>query len=232
MSTRIFTLVLCAISLLCASPIAQSVDLAPPKFRVPYGANKGTFEELNGIKLYTEEYGKGQPMLQIHGNGESIASMGHQIRFFADRYRVIAADSRGHGKSDMGSGRLTYEQMAEDLNALLEKRGLRSVYVLGWSDGGILGLLLAIHHPDKVGRLAIMGANLNPAGAYDWANELVAAKDKQIAEMTAKGDTSQPWARLKQDLRPARQAAQHHARAAEDGEGADTCHGRRPGRHS
>ena len=85
MSTRIFTLVLCAISLLCASPIAQSVDLAPPKFRVPYGANKGTFEELNGIKLYTEEYGKGQPMLQIHGNGESIASMGHQIRFFADR---------------------------------------------------------------------------------------------------------------------------------------------------
>ena len=198
MSTRIFTLVLSAISLLCASPIAQSVDLAPPKFRVPYGANKGTFEELNGIKLYTEEYGKGQPMLQIHGNGESIASMGHQIRFFADRYRVIAADSRGHGKSDMGSGRLTYEQMAEDLNALLEKRGLQSVYVLGWSDGGILGLLLAIHHPDKVGRLAIMGANLNPAGAYDWANQLVAAKDTQIAEMMAKGDTSQPWARLKQ----------------------------------
>jgi len=58
--------------------------------------------------------------------------------------------------------------------------------------------LLAIHHPDKVSRLAIMGANLNPAGAYDWANDLVAAKDKQIAQMIEKGDTSQPWARLKQ----------------------------------
>ena len=79
-------------------------------------------------------------MLQIHGNGESIASMGHQIQYFSNRYRVIAADSRGHGKSEMGSGRLTYEQMADDLNALLEKRGLKSVYVLGWSDGGILGL--------------------------------------------------------------------------------------------
>jgi len=153
---------------------------------------------VNGIKLYVETYGKGQTMLQIHGNGESIASMGHQIRFFSDRYRVIAADSRGHGKSEMGSGRLTYEQMAEDLNGLLERRGLKSVYVLGWSDGGILGLLLAIHHPDKVSRLAIMGANLNPAGAYDWANDLVAAKDKQIARMIEKGDTSQPWARLKQ----------------------------------
>ncbi len=123
-----------ALAPVCAA--AQGVDLAPPKYGTPYGNNKGaaTTEEVNGIKLYVETYGKGQPMLQIHGNGESIASMGHQIRFFSDRYRVIAADSRGHGKSEMGSGRLTYEQMAEDLNALLEKRGLKSVYVLGWSD--------------------------------------------------------------------------------------------------
>jgi pimeloyl-ACP methyl ester carboxylesterase len=180
---------------------AQSPDaLTAPKFGTPYGNNKsaGTFETVNGIKLYVETYGKGQPMLQIHGNGESIASMGHQIRFFAGRYRVIAADSRGHGKSELGPGRLTYEQMAEDLNALLEKRGLKSVSVLGWSDGGILGLLLAIHHPDKVGRLAIMGANLTPAGAYDWANELVADKGKQIDQMIAKGDTSKPWGLLKQ----------------------------------
>ena len=183
-----------------ASSAAQDLQLAPPKYGTPYGNNRGAgvIEDVNGIKLYVETYGKGPAMLQIHGNGESIASMGHQIRFFSDRYRVIAADSRGHGKSEMGSGRLTYEQMAEDLNGLLERRGLKSVYVLGWSDGGILGLLLAIHHPDKVSRLAVMGANLNPAGAYDWANDLVAAKDKQIARMIEKGDTSQPWARLKQ----------------------------------
>jgi pimeloyl-ACP methyl ester carboxylesterase len=183
-----------------ASSAAQDLRLAPPKYGTPYGNNRGAgvIEDVNGIKLYVETYGKGPAMLQIHGNGESIASMGHQIRFFSDRYRVIAADSRGHGKSEMGSGRLTYEQMAEDLNGLLDRRGLKSVYVLGWSDGGILGLLLAIHHPDKVSRLAIMGANLNPAGAYDWANDLVAAKDKQIARMIEKGDTSQPWARLKQ----------------------------------
>jgi pimeloyl-ACP methyl ester carboxylesterase len=198
MRLRAAAVVLLACGLPSASSTAQ--DLVPPKYRTAYGNNRGAsaVEDVNGIKLYVETYGKGQPMLQIHGNGESIAAMGHQIRFFSNRYRVIAADSRGHGRSEMGSGRLTYEQMAEDLNALLEKRGLKSVYVLGWSDGGILGLLLAIHHPDKVGRLAIMGANLNPAGAYDWALDLVAAKERQIDQMITKGDTSQPWARLEQ----------------------------------
>ena len=193
-------LVMLTYGLAPASLSAQSADVAPPRYGTPYGNNRSAsaVEDVNGIKLYVETYGKGQPMLQIHGNGESIASMGHQIRYFSDRYRVIAADSRGHGKSEMGSGRLTYEQMADDLNALLEKRGLKSVYVLGWSDGGILGLLLAIRHPDKVSRLAIMGANLNPAGAYNWALDLVTAKDKQIDQMIAKGDTSQPWPRLKQ----------------------------------
>jgi len=193
-------LVLFACGLVPVSSAAQIADLAPPRYGTPYGNNRNAsaIEEVNGIKLYVETYGNGPPMLQIHGNGESIASMAHQIQYFSNRYRVIAADSRGHGKSEMGTGRLTYEQMADDLNALLEKRGLKSVSVLGWSDGGILGLLLAIRHPDKVGRLAIMGANLNPAGAYEWALALVAAKDKQIDQMIAKGDTSQPWARLKQ----------------------------------
>ena len=108
-------------------------------------------------------------MLLIHGNGDDIAALGYQIKFFSEKYHVIAADSRGHGKSEMGPGRLAYEQMAEDANALLEKLGLKRVYVLGWSDGGIIGLLLAMNLPDKVAKLAIMGANVNPRGAYDWA---------------------------------------------------------------
>ena len=87
---------------------------------------------------------------------------------------------------------------AEDLNALLEKLKVKPVYVLGWSDGGIIGLLLAIRHPDKVGKLAIMGANLNPEGAYDWALRWAAQEDKRAAAMIAKGDTSQPWSVMRQ----------------------------------
>ena len=100
-------------------------QLTPPKLDIPYGHNSaaGKFAEVNGINLYYETYGSSRPMLQIHGNGDSIAGMGHQIKFFSTHYRVIAADSRGHGKSELGAGRLTYEQIAEDLNALLDQLG-------------------------------------------------------------------------------------------------------------
>ena len=188
---------------LLAHPIsAAESDLAPPALHVPYGNNAaaGARAEINGIKLYYETYGRGQAMLQIHGNGQGIASLSRQIAYFSPHYKVIVADSRGHGKSEMGAGRLTYEQMAEDLNALLEKLEAKPVYVLGWSDGGILGLLLAIRHPDKVGKLAIMGANLNPEGAYDWAFKWASQEDKRAAAMIAKGDTSQPWSVMRQQF--------------------------------
>jgi pimeloyl-ACP methyl ester carboxylesterase len=199
-SLRILNLVLPL--LLANATQAAELELGPPVLALPYGANAaaGAYASVHGIKLYYETYGAGQPMLQIHGNGLSISSMGHQIAFFSPHYRVIVADSRGHGKSEIGAGRLTYEQMAEDLNALLEKLKTKPVYVLGWSDGGIIGLLLAIRHPDKVGKLAIMGANLNPAGAYDWAFNWVVKEDKRAAAMIAKGDTSQPWPLIREHL--------------------------------
>ena len=181
---------------------AADLNLAPSSLAVPYGKNAaaGARADINGIKMYYETYGRGQAMLQIHGNGQSISAMGHQIAFFSLHYKVIAADSRSHGKSEMGAARLTYEQMAEDLNALLEKLSAKPVYVLGWSDGGIIGLLLAIRHPDRVGRLAIMGANLNPEGAYDWGIKWAVQEDKRAAAMLAKGDTSQPWSVMRQHL--------------------------------
>lgn len=174
----------------------------PPKLAIAYGSNAaaGATAQVNGIALYYETYGAGAPMLLIHGNGGSIATLGYQIDHFARQYRTIAADSRGHGKSGMGPGRLTYEQQAEDLNALLDRLGVKSAYVLGWSDGGILGLLLAIHHPDKVRKLAIMGANLEPEGAYPWARAWVARQNETADAMIAKGDTTQNWPVLKQYL--------------------------------
>lgn len=181
---------------------ACAAELNPPKLALPYGENApaGKFAEVNGIKLYYETYGDGAPLLMIHGNGGSIAHMGNQIQFFSPHYRVIAADSRGQGKSEMGPGRLTYEQIAEDLNALLDQLHVKSACIFGWSDGGIVGLLLAIHHPDKVGKLAIMGANLRPDGAYAWALDWVAKANQQVDAMIAKGDKTQPWAFQKQLL--------------------------------
>jgi pimeloyl-ACP methyl ester carboxylesterase len=141
-----------------------------------YGRNANTGNYLNtrGFNMYYEIYGKGEPLLLIHGNGGSMKSFLFQIPYFAKNYMVIAADSRAQGKSVDTGDSLSFEMMADDFSALLDNLHLDSCYVLGWSDGGINGLLLAIRHPEKVKKLAITGANLWPdstaiSGAdYNW----------------------------------------------------------------
>ena len=131
---------------------------------IPYGNNKvtGKYYNIRGFKMYCEVYGKGQPVLIIHGNGGSISNFVNQIPYFSKKYKVIVADSRSQGKSADKGDSLTYEMMADDYSALLDAMKIDSAYVIGWSDGGINGLLLAIRHPEKVKKLAITGANLVP----------------------------------------------------------------------
>lgn len=137
-----------------------------------YGRNAkaGKYVTIRGFRMYYETYGKGAPLLMIHGNSGSISDFLYQIPYFSKKYKVIAADSRAQGKSVDFEDSLSYEMMADDLNALLDKLHLDSCYVIGWSDGGIEGLLLAIRHPDKVKKLAVTGANLWPdtTAAIPW----------------------------------------------------------------
>jgi pimeloyl-ACP methyl ester carboxylesterase len=143
---------------------ASAQVLKAGKTTTSYGhnASAGKYYNIRNFRMYCEEYGSGTPILLIHGNGRSIEDFRHQIPFFARTNRVIVADSRAQGRSADPSDSLTYKMMAEDFNALLEAKHLDSVQVIGWSDGGIIGLLLAIRHPDKVKKLAISGANLAP----------------------------------------------------------------------
>jgi len=142
-----------------------------------YGRNKdvGKYVKTRGFNMYYETYGSGKPLLIIHGNGGSINNFLYQIPFFSQHYKVILADSRAQGKSVDDGDSLSYEMMTDDLNALLDTLHLDSCYVIGWSDGGINGLLLAMRHPDKVKKLAVTGANLWPdttavdPWVYNWA---------------------------------------------------------------
>lgn len=130
---------------------------------IKYGKDKtaGKYYNIRGFKMYAETYGSGQPLLFIHGNGGSISSFIKQIPYFSKKYKVIIADSRAQGKSyDLKNDSLTYEMMADDYAALLDSMKVDSAYVVGWSDGGINGLLLAMRHPEKVKKLAVTGANL------------------------------------------------------------------------
>jgi len=151
-------------SLLILSTFAQSTLPVASSGNTMYGSNAkvGKYANIRGFNMYYEVYGAGIPLLFIHGNGGSIDNFKNQIPYFAKNYKVILADSRAQGKSTDTSDSLTYEMMADDLNALLNQLHVDSCYVVGWSDGGIDGLLLAMRHPEKVKKLAITGANLWP----------------------------------------------------------------------
>ena len=130
----------------------------------PFGDNPeaGKYYNIRGIRMYCETYGSGRPLLLIHGNNGNIAAFENNIPYFAPKYRVIVADSRAQGKSRDDGQELTFEIMADDYAALLDVLNIESADVIGWSDGGITGLLMAMRHPGKVNRLVASGANLRP----------------------------------------------------------------------
>ena len=118
--TSSLVVVLC-LGAACSRPTEKPVDsaTAAAASAIPYGANapaSGTFTH-DGVKLYYETYGDGRPLLLVHGNGLSIGAMAAQIEFFRKRYKVIAMDSRDHGRSADSDSPITYEKMTDDLAA-------------------------------------------------------------------------------------------------------------------
>lgn len=108
--------------------------------------------------MYCQVCGEGDPVLLIHGGSATLESFFNQIPALAENHKVIAADSRGHGRTPDTDAPLTYESMASDFIALLDGLKIDRVRVVGWSDGGVIGLHLAMHHPDRVERVVAIGA--------------------------------------------------------------------------
>lgn len=137
-----------------------------PAPRIMYGRNRaaGKYISSNDTRIYYETYGEGEPLLLLHGNGGSINSFARQIPEFARKYKVIAVDTRGQGNStDTTTRHFSYDLFAADIKNLLDTLQLKQVNIVGWSDGGNTGLILAAQHPGYVKKLVTMGANLNPS---------------------------------------------------------------------
>ncbi|QXP72681.1 alpha/beta hydrolase [Tenacibaculum sp. HL-MS23] len=170
---------------------------AQNNFKTPYGNNKevGKYVKINGAKIYYEQYGKGEPLLIIHSCGTDIKAMEYQIDYFKDKYRVIAADSRGQGKSELKTKTLTYLKMAKDLEGLAKHLNLTSINILGWSDGGIIGLKMGIRNKVKINKIVTMGPNLrfDKTAVNDWAIQQVKDMHAETLKMIKKGDTSKNW---------------------------------------
>ena len=143
------------------------------------------------IALHYTEQGSGQPLVLLHGNNEDSSYFVHQIEHLSRGFRVIALDTRGHGRSPRGRAPFTLGQFASDLAAFMDERGIDAAHLLGFSDGGNIALLFALAHPQRVKSLVLNGANLYPEGIVEEVRledrralaRAVAANDVRSQEM-------------------------------------------------
>lgn len=118
---------------------------------------------VNNVKLYYEIYGQGKPIILVHGNSETHEIFDVLIENLKENYKVYALDSRCHGKSQ-NTNKISYDLMAEDMIEFIKKLNISKPVFYGFSDGGIVGLLIAIKEPKLLSKIIISGANLNPKG--------------------------------------------------------------------
>lgn len=116
------------------------------------------------ISLYYREKGNKEPFILLHGNGEDGSYFENQIDYFSDKYRVIALDTRGHGKSPRGNAPFTIEQFSRDLYDFMTGLEISNAIILGFSDGANIAMKFAIKHSNMVKALILNGGNLNPKG--------------------------------------------------------------------
>ena len=140
------------------------------------------------IQLHYTDYGSGEPLILLHGNGEDSSYFEHQIAFFQDRYRVIAVDTRGHGKSPRGTAPLTLNQFADDLRAFMDELDIASAHILGFSDGANVAMLFALAHPTRVKSLVLNGGNLFPEGLTEQTRREI---DEEYEQAVATNDEDQ-----------------------------------------
>ena len=146
------------------------------------------------IKLNFVELGEGFPLVLLHGNGEDHTYFAHQLEPFAQHYRVLAVETRGHGQSPRGTAPFTLDQFAEDLKDFLDEQEIERCHLLGFSDGANIALLFALKYPHYVDKLVLNGANLYYDGLVDWLRWEIAEKWNRLKDDPA------PWARAEWEL--------------------------------
>ena len=184
-------LVLCLVTLLGASA-ARAEDpwmVLPPTPSLPKAAHSG-YAPVNGIKIWYAEFGKGEPVILLHGGLANSNYWGLQVPALEKRYRVIVMDSRGHGRSTRNDQPYGYDLMASDVVALMDYLKIKRAAIVGWSDGAILGLDIAIHHPDRLTKLFAFAANSDPSGVADISkspvfNAYIARAEKEYEKLSA-----------------------------------------------
>lgn len=146
-----------------------AIGYVGPPPRQPYFTikpDRAGYASLNGIKMWYAIFNRhgGSPVILLHGGLGSSRDWRNQIPALIENHMVIVADSRGQGRSTRNSERIGYDLMSSDVLALMDHLKIRKAAIVGWSDGGIIGLDIAIHHPERLTKLFAYGANYDVDG--------------------------------------------------------------------
>jgi pimeloyl-ACP methyl ester carboxylesterase len=163
---------------------ARAPDLLPTPPELPPPAAEGRIER-DGARIWYATFGSGPPVILLHSGEASSDIWGWQVpALVADHRRVIVIDARGHGRSSW-DGRIAYELMARDVIAVMDAAGIDKADVVGWSDGAIVSLIMAMKHPERVRRVFAFGANTDVAGGLNPFGALAPASRSAEALLRA-----------------------------------------------
>ena len=140
-------------------------------------SDKSGVAAVNNISLYYGIFNSNgkEPVLLLHGGFVSSDVWGFEVPLLMKTHKVIVVDSRGHGRSTIGDQPLTYELMATDVLQLMDQLKIKKASIVGWSDGGIIGMILAIQHPERINKLFTFGSNYDLSGYKTEANDSVSS---------------------------------------------------------
>jgi pimeloyl-ACP methyl ester carboxylesterase len=180
---RLALAVLVAMTAIASAKPARWQQLPLPP-TMPKPADKG-FVKVDGAKIYYATFGSGSPVVLLHGGMGNGDHWANQVPALAEKLHVIVIDSRGQGRSTRTKAAPSYDVMAADVLAVMDHLELEKASIVGWSDGGEIGLKLAIHHPDRVAKLFIFGANYDAKGSKPRAGKSFPTFDAYAAKCRA-----------------------------------------------
>jgi pimeloyl-ACP methyl ester carboxylesterase len=166
---RRFGLVIGLILVIASAAVARAEPqwlTLPPTPTLPKPVTSG-YAPVNGIKIWYATFGRGSPVILLHGGLANANYWGGLIPALAPHYRVVVMDSRGHGRSSRDAKPYGYDLMASDVLALMDYLKIDKAALVGWSDGAIIGLDIALHHPERLSKLFAFAANSDPSGVKD-----------------------------------------------------------------
>ena len=167
-------------------------ETLPPTPTLPKLAQSG-YAPINGIRIWYASLGRGEPVFLLHGGLANSNYWGNQVPALARHYRIVVMDSRGHGRSSHDDRPYGYDLMASDVLGLMDFLKVPRTAIVGWSDGAIIGLDIALHHSERLTKLFAFAANSDPSGVADIAhspvfNAYIARAEKEYEALSPTPD--------------------------------------------